>query len=78
MAYYESSVGNPGLPLDTYSINDDRIVKHLRKELCRDEHAHILSISIKDFPNEKGWFMLWHLSVVADGSGGKTLPGFLS
>ena len=53
MAYYENSVGDPGLPLDTYSINDDRNVKHLRKEIRQDEHAHLLSISIKDFPNEK-------------------------
>ena len=78
MAYYESSIGNPILPLDTYSINDERIVKHLRKEIRQDEQAHLLSISIKDFPNEKGWFMLWHLSVAADGSGGKTLPVFIN
>jgi len=78
MAYYESSVENPILPLDTYSINDERIVKHLRKEIRQDEQSHILSISIKDFPNEKGWFMLWHISVATDGSGGKTLPIFIN
>jgi len=78
MAYYESSVGNPVLPLDTYSINDDRIVKHLRKEIRQDEQSHLLSISINDFPNEKGWFMLWHISVAADGAGGKTLPIFIN
>ena len=78
MAYYESSIGNPVLPIDTYGINDERIIKHLKKEIRQDEHSKILSISIKDFPNEKGWFMLWHLSVAPDGTGGKTIPVFIN
>ena len=78
MAYYESSIGNPVLPIDTYGINDERIIKHLKKEIRQDEHSRLLSISIKDFPNEKGWFMLWHLSVAPDGTGGKTIPVFIN
>lgn len=78
MAYYESSIGNPVLPIDTYGINDERIIKHLKKEIRQDEHSKLLSISIKDFPNEKGWFMLWHLSVAPDGAGGKTIPVFIN
>lgn len=78
MAYYESSVGNPVLPIETYSINDERIVKHLKKEIRQDEYSKILSINIKDFPNEEGWFMLWHISVAADGTGGKTVPVFIN
>ena len=78
MAYYESSIGNPILPVDSYGINDERIVKHLKKEIRQDEHSSILSVSIKDFPNEKGWFMLWHLSVSPDGSGGKSVPIFIN
>ena len=78
MAYYESSVGNPVLPIGTYSINDERIIKHLRKEIRQDFHSGLLSLNIKDFPNEKGWFMLWHLSVAADGTGGKTIPVFIN
>ena len=38
MAYYESSIGNPVLPIDTYGINDERIIKHLKKEIRQDEH----------------------------------------
>lgn len=78
MAYYESSIGNPVLPIETYGINDERIIKHLKKEIRQDEHSKLLSISIKDFPNEKGWFMLWHLSVAPDGTGGKTIPVFIN
>ena len=78
MAYYESFIGNPVLPIDTYGINDERIIKHLKKEMRQDEHSKLLSISIRDFPNEKGWFMLWHLSVAPDGTGGKTIPVFIN
>lgn len=78
MAYYESSIGNPVLPMDTYGINDERIIKHLKKEIRQDEHSRLLNISIRDFPNEKGWFMLWHLSVAPDGTGGKTIPVFIN
>jgi len=78
IAYYESSIGNPVLPIETYGINDERIIKHLKKEIRQDEHSRLLSISIKDFPNEKGWFMLWHLSVAPDGTGGKTIPVFIN
>ena len=78
MAYYESSIGNPVLPIETYGINDERIIKHLKKEIRQDEHSRLLNISIRDFPNEKGWFMLWHLSVAPDGTGGKTIPVFIN
>ena len=78
MAWYESSVGNPVLPVETYSINDERITRHLRKELHQDANANVLRVAISDFVGEKGWFMLWHISVSADGSGGKTLPVFIS
>ena len=78
MAYYESYVGNPVLPIETYNINDERITSHLKKEIHQNEHSELLSISIRDFPNEKGWFMLWHLSVAPDGSGGRTVPVFIN
>ena len=78
IAYYESSIGNPVLPIETYGINDERIIKHLKKEIRQDEHSRLLNISIRDFPNEKGWFMLWHLSVAPDGTGGKTIPVFIN
>ena len=78
MAWYESSAGNPVLPLDTYSINDERIIKHLRKEIHQDAQANLLHVNIQEFTGEKGWFMLWHLSVAANGTGGKTIPVFIN
>jgi hypothetical protein len=29
----------PVLPIDTYGINDERIIKHLKKEIRQDEHS---------------------------------------
>lgn len=78
VAYYESSMGNPHLPIDNYGINDEIIVRHLKKEIAQDPNAAILNVTIQDFPNEKGYFMLWHLSVAADGSSGKTVPVFIN
>lgn len=74
----ETRVKDPVLPLDTYSINDERIIKHLRKELHQDAHANLMSVKIQDFTGEKGWFMLWHLSVAASGKGGKSIPIFIN
>ena len=78
MSYYENYKGNPFLPIDSYGINDERIVKHLKQEIHQDDNSGILNVSIADFPNEAGWFMLWHLSVAPDGKGGKTIPIFIN
>ena len=58
---YENSKGNPFLAFDNYSVNDDRIVRHLKKEIYFDPSSPILNVTISDFPNERGYFMLWHL-----------------
>jgi len=35
------------------------ITKHLRTSIIQDHDAQLLSVGIKDFPNEAGYFMLW-------------------
>lgn len=78
VVYYENSVGHPLVPVEHYSINDEVIVKHLKKEIEQNIKAAILNVTIQNFPNEKGYFMLWHLSVATDGTGGKTVPIFIN
>lgn len=78
VAYYENSMGNPHLPIDHFNISDEVIVRHLKKEIEQDEYAPILNVIIQDFPNERGYFMLWNLSVAADGTGSKTVPVFIN
>lgn len=78
VAYYENSMGNPYLPIGHFSINDAIIVEHLKKELQQDTENPMLNVSIKDFPNEQGYFMLWQLSVSADTQGQKIVPIFVN
>lgn len=78
VTYYENSMGNPYMPVERFSIDDAIIVKHLKKEIQQDTESPILNVSIQDFPNEKGYFMLWQLSVSADAQGQKIVPIFIN
>ena len=78
MFYYENSLGNSSLPVENYSINDEIIIKHLKKRIIQDFKSHILNVEIEDFPNEKGYFMLWNLSVSTNEKVSKTIPIFIS
>lgn len=78
VTYYENSMGNPYMPIEHFSINDAIIVEHLKKEIQQDTESSMLNVSIQDFPNEKGYFMLWQLSVSADAHGQKVVPIFIN
>lgn len=78
VTYYENSMGNPYMPIEHFSINDAIIVEHLKKELQQDTESSMLNVSIQDFPNEKGYFMLWQLSVSAGTQGQKIVPIFIN
>ena len=78
VTYYENSMGNRYMPIEHFSINDAIIVEHLKKELQKDTESPLLNVSIQDFPNEKGYFMLWQLSVSADTQGQKIVPIFIN
>ncbi|WP_195245439.1 DEAD/DEAH box helicase [Clostridium celatum] len=66
------------LPIYNLSINDDEIVKHLNKEFIFDKREAIPCIKIKDFPNEKGYFMLWELSINEENQSKKIIPIFIN
>lgn len=76
--YYENYKGNPYLPVENFSINDPVIVSHLNKEIEQDMGSRLLNVSIKDFPNEKGYFMLWRISLTPDSQGQKIIPIFIN
>lgn len=78
VAYYENYKGNPCLPLENFSINDPVIVGHLNREIEQDLGGRLLNVSIKDFPNEKGYFMLWRISLTPDSQGQKIIPIFIN
>ena len=78
VTYYENYKGNPYLPIDNFSINDPVIVDHLKKEIEQDIDSRLLHVTIKDFPNEKGYFMLWRISLTPDSQGQKIIPIFIN
>lgn len=78
MAYYESWKGHDLQLIDRISINDVEITKHLRTSIIQEYSSQLLSVGIKDFPNEAGYFMLWELSISDEESGKRIIPIFVN
>lgn len=78
VTYYENYKGNPYLPIENFSINDPVIVSHLHKDIEQDLEGRLLTVSVKDFPHEKGYFMLWRISLAPDSQGQKIIPIFIN
>lgn len=78
LTYYDAWQGlDPRLIMDI-SINDDSITRHLNADVIQDRFSPILSVSIQDFPNEEGYFMLWDLSATDDEMDQRILPVFVN
>ena len=78
LAYYESWQGRDIHLIDRIGINDEEIIQHLRSEIIQDRTSQLMSVAIKNFPNEAGYFMLWELSISDDESGKRILPIFVN
>lgn len=78
LTYYDAWQGlDPRLIMDI-SINDESITRHLNADMIQDRFSPILSVSIQDFPNEEGYFMLWDLSVTDEEMDQRILPVFVN
>lgn len=60
------------------SIENKEVSKHLEQGNHWHPGQKIPSIFIEDFPNEKGYFMLWELSINEDLHSSKILPLFIN
>lgn len=78
LAYYESWKGRDLHLDDRISINDEEITQHLRTEIMQDRSSPLMSVSIENFPNEAGYFMLWELSISEEESGKRIIPIFVN
>lgn len=58
LVYYESWKGNDPTIIDRISINDEMITKHLCGSIVQDHTKQLMSVVIRNFPNEAGYFML--------------------
>jgi len=74
-AFYKN---NPFLQFEEYSIYDDGIQEHLKKKLKQDKSAIPMRVSIDNFPNEQGFFMLWQLNVSSKEHREKIIPVFIN
>lgn len=78
LAYYESWKGRDIQLIDRIGINDEEIIQHLRTEIMQDKTSQLMSVDIKNFPNEAGYFMLWELSISEEESGKRIIPIFVN
>ena len=78
LTYYERWQGRDLSLADRIGINDEEIIKLLRTNILHDKNSSLISVSIEDFPNEPGYFMLWELSISDDESGKHIIPIFVN
>lgn len=78
LAYYESWQGRELHLIDRIGINDEEIIQHLHTEIMQDRTSQLMSVGIKNFPNEVGYFMLWELSISEEESGKRIIPIFVN
>ena len=78
LAYYDGWQGVESTLIDRIGMTDAEITKHLKTDLIQDRFSPILSVGIKDFPNEAGYFMLWDLSISDEEANQRILPIFVN
>lgn len=77
--YFDAWKGNnPRVVDEALSITDEVFAEHIRKTIRQDRISNIMSISIDDFPNEAGYFMLWELSISEASNARKIIPIFVN
>lgn len=78
LSYYDGWQRLESVLIDRISITDVEITKHLKTDIIQDRFSPILSVGIKDFPNEEGFFMLWELSISDDDNSRRIVPIFVN
>ena len=78
LTYHDRWQGKELSLLDRIGINDEKVTKHLNADIIQDRFSQIMSISIENFPNESGYFMLWELSLTDDDNDRRILPVFIN
>ncbi|WP_198429877.1 hypothetical protein [Treponema primitia] len=78
IAYFENSKGNNILALDDYSLENPIINEHINKNIVYNINSVVLNIAIQDFSNEKGYFIIWSLTLFSDKKYTKYIPLFIN
>lgn len=78
IGYYDSWKGISSDAFEHIGINDEKITRHLNAEILHAHKSPLISVTIDDFPNEAGYFMLWKLSITDSKSDVRIIPIFLN
>ena len=78
LMYYDSWQGRDLKLVDRIAITDSDIIEHLKTDILQDRNAPLMSVAIRDFPNEAGYFMLWELSISNDTDDKQIIPIFIN
>ena len=78
LMYYDCWQGNPPTLFERIGINDEMVTKHLSMDIAQDKVSPIMSVAIRNFPNEDGYFMLWELSISDDEADRRIIPIFVN
>jgi ERCC4-related helicase len=78
LAYFDGWQSNDFTLIDRISINDEKITRHLKVDIIQDKFSPLLSVGIKNFPNEAGYFMLWEISLTDGGNDRRIIPVFIN
>lgn len=78
LAYYDSWQGNEMTLIDRVGINDAKVTQRLSTDIVQDRFSPLLSVGIKNFPNEAGFFMLWELSLTDKDNDQRIIPIFIN
>ena len=78
LAYFDGWQGNELTHEDRIGINDEKVTRHLKADIIQDKFSPLLSVGIKNFPNEAGYFMLWELSLNDQDDDRRIIPIFIN
>lgn len=78
LSYYAFYINDPMLYFSDYSIYNPEILEHLNKEIKQEISSVPMKVSIENFPNENGIFMLWKLKISDRVHGEKIIPVFIN
>lgn len=78
LAYYDGWQGNELTLMDRIGINDEKVMRHLKVDIIQNKFSPLLSVGIKNFPNEAGYFMLWELDISEGDNDRRIIPIFIN
>ena len=78
LTYYDTWQGHDLKRIDHIGITDSDIIRHLQNDILQDRKSSLISVSIRNFPNEAGYFMLWELSISNDPDDKRIIPIFVN